>query len=114
MAHVFISYARADSSFAQELKKKLEQANISAWLDQDLLQPGEDWRKEIDTAIQGSFALIAVMTPHAFESKYVTYEWAYALGLGIKVIPIMLERTSLHPRLDVIQYLDFTNHWQSP
>ena len=50
-----------------------------------------------------------IMTPEAKASEYVTYEWAFAWGLGIKVIPIMLRSTELHPRLEASQYLDFTN-----
>jgi HEAT repeat protein len=48
------------------------------------------------------------MTPEAKASEYVTYEWAFALGAGIEVIPILLEPTELHPRLDALQHLDFS------
>ena len=51
------------------------------------------------------------MSPDAFDSKYVTYEWAFALGIGIKVIPLMLEQTKLHPRLDTFQYIPFDDHF---
>src|SRR4051812_48978118 len=51
------------------------------------------------------------MSPDAFESKYVTYEWAFALGIGIKVVPLMLEQTKLHPRLDTLQYIPFDDHF---
>lgn len=107
MAQVFVSYAHKDHKFVEGLKGKLLDANIQPMVDTDFLRPGEDWRQEIDTAIRDSFALIAVMTPNAFESKYVTYEWAFALGIGIKVIPLLLEKTQLHPRLDVLQYIPF-------
>lgn len=63
----------------------------------------------IDLAIKDAFALIVIMTPEAKASEYVTYEWAFAWGVGVKVIPIMLKTTPLHPRLEALQYLDFTN-----
>jgi len=63
----------------------------------------------IDLAIKNAFALVVIMTPEAKASEYVTYEWAFAWGVGIRVIPIMLRSTQLHPRLDALQYLDFTN-----
>ncbi len=62
----------------------------------------------IDLAIKDAFALIVIMTPEAKASEYVTYEWAFAWGVGVKVIPIMLKTTPLHPRLEALQYLDFT------
>lgn len=49
------------------------------------------------------------MTPEAKASEYVTCEWAFAWGVGVRVIPVMLKQTELHPRLEALQYLDFTN-----
>jgi HEAT repeat protein len=108
MAHVFISYARIDGEFAKELRQKLEESGFEVWIDTERLRVGEDWRQAIDDAIRASFALVAVMTPEAAESKYVTYEWACAWGAGISVIPLMLKTAPLHPRLDALQYLNFT------
>ena len=54
------------------------------------------------------------MTPAAKASEYVTYEWAFAWGAGIKVIPILLKETELHPRLETLQNLDFTNRNARP
>jgi len=48
------------------------------------------------------------MSQAAKESEYVTYEWSYAWGKGKPVFPIMLKQTSLHPRLESLQYLNFT------
>ena len=47
-----------------------------------ILRPGSDWRQEIDRAIRDSFVLIVVVSPDSKASEYVTYEWAFALGLG--------------------------------
>jgi TIR domain len=63
----------------------------------------------IDLAIKNACALVAIMTPEAKSSEYVTYEWAFAWGAGIRVIPVILRQTLLHPRLEALQYLDFTN-----
>lgn len=111
MAHLFVSYAHADGKFLTILKERLEAAGFEVWYDKTFLSPGEDWRSEIDNSIKSAFAVVVVMSPAAFESKYVTYEWAFALGLGLKVVPIKLEETDFHPRLSALQYLDFTDHW---
>lgn len=42
------------------------------------------------------------------ESSYVTFEWAYGLGKGKTVVPLKLEICNVHPRLEPIQYLDFS------
>jgi HEAT repeat protein len=114
MNHVFISYHRGDADFATVLRIELQKAGHEVWVDQGGISAGDDWRREIDQGIQDSKALIAVMSPEAAQSEYVTYEWAYALGRGIRVIPVVLRTTSFHPRLEGIQYLDFSSHSARP
>jgi hypothetical protein len=106
---VFVSYCRNDGDFAELLKLKLEKEGIQTWVDNDGIEPGADWKQDIDDAIRKSIIFIAIMSPEARESEYVTYEWAFAWGVNIHIIPIMLKQTPLHPRLATLQYLDFTN-----
>ncbi len=108
MNHVFISYKHQDATFASKLARQLEDAGFSIWMDEQV-RAGENWRESINDAIKAAFAMIVVMTPESKHSEYVTYEWAYALGAGIKVVPVMLRHTLLHPQLDTLQYLDFTD-----
>jgi len=112
--HIFISHAKDDGDFAELLKLKLEREGHDAWVDSDRLDPGLDWRSEIDQAVRDAVAVLAIMSPEARASEYVTYEWAFAWGCGTKVIPIMLKQTTLHPRLATLQYLDFTNRIARP
>ncbi|MBL8132465.1 MAG: toll/interleukin-1 receptor domain-containing protein, partial [Anaerolineae bacterium] len=111
---VFISYKHENDSFIKALKERIQAAGFDVWIDKDLLRVGEDWRQEIDNAIKASFCLIVVMSPGAFESPYVTYEWAYALGIGLRVLPVMVSATPMHPRMETIQYIDFTDHFSPP
>lgn len=109
MAHVFISYNRRDSAFAQELHDRLVAAGIPVWMDQ-LLHAGDDWRTEIDLAIREAFALVVIVTDAARQSPYVTYEWACAWGANVRVLPVMLEHLdNLHPRLATLHHRDFTD-----
>jgi hypothetical protein len=112
--HIFVSHSKEDGDFAELLKLRLEREGHEAWVDTDRLDPGVDWRLEIDQAIKDSTAVLAIMSPDARASEYVTYEWAFAWGCGTKVIPIMLRQTPLHPRLATLQYLDFTNRIARP
>jgi hypothetical protein len=110
MNHVFVSYKHSDLSFVQRLTFELEKADILVWSDVNI-QVGEEWRVSIDDAIKKSYALIVAMTPEARLSEYVTYEWSYAMGLGIPVLTVLLEKTDLHPKLRPLQYLDYTDHF---
>lgn len=107
MPHIFISYARPDQAFAHALKVRLQAANFEVWTDQDI-PPGQEWQAVIDEAIKASFVVVVVTTPHASRSEYVLYEWSFALGVGLRVIPLLLERTEpTHPRLAALHWVDF-------
>ncbi|WP_413692282.1 toll/interleukin-1 receptor domain-containing protein [Psychromonas sp. KJ10-2] len=111
---VFISHDHDDADFAELLQLKLEKEGINSWIDTERLKIGQDWREEIDKGIEDSSAVIAIMTPEARKSEYVTYEWAFAWGKGKNIFPIMLKQTQLHPRLESLQYLNFTNNSTRP
>jgi tetratricopeptide (TPR) repeat protein len=112
--HVFISYKHEDEDFAKVLINRVEKAGFKTWVDHDQLHVGDDWRNGIDEAIKNSFALIVIITPEAKASEYVTYEWAFAWGAGIKVLPVIYKDTPLHPRLEALQYLNFTSNATLP
>ncbi len=109
MTHIFISYRSEDGDFADLVKNKIKDAGFDIRMDNDRINAGQDWRQRIDEGIKDALAVVLVMTPEAQASEYVTYEWAFALGCSIQVIPIMFKATELHPRLEALQYLDFTN-----
>lgn len=113
MNHIFISHSHEDSDFAEVCQARLKQAAFTGWRDVGI-RGGSDWRREIDQAIKEAIAVIVVMTPEAKASEYVTYEWAVAWGAGVKVIPILLKETQLHPRLESLQYLNFTSRTARP
>ena len=92
----------------------MKEAGFPTWIDNDQLKAGTDWREEIDHAIKEAFALIVIMSPAAQVSVYVTYEWAFAWGAGIKVIPVVYKETTLHPRLEALHYLNFTSRTVRP
>jgi CheY-like chemotaxis protein len=114
MAQAFMSYASKDAIFADLARMKLEDAGIQVWIDDGALRAGEEWRNAIDEGISSADVLLVMLTPQSCQSPYVTYEWAFALGKGIKVIPLLLEECEIHPRLAVVQYLDFRNQRTGP
>jgi len=105
---VFVSYAHVAGGFVTQLLKELNDEDFEVWTDK-LIGGAEDWVQAIDDAIKKCFAVIVIMTPASMSSQYVTYEWSIAMGLGLKILPIMLEQCERHPKLEKIQYIDFTN-----
>ncbi len=115
MRHVFLSYSHDDADFAQILKEQVNQAGFTTWKDLDL-RAGDNWPAEIDEAIKGALAVVLVMSATAKVSEYVNFEWSFALGAGIPVLPLLLKTTAddLHPRLRSVQALNFSNYQLRP
>jgi HEAT repeat protein len=107
MAHVFISYDREDRDFAEVVQARLEKAGHTTVMDFDILSAGDDWQDRLDAEIRRSQALVVIMTPEARASDYVAYEWAFALGAGVRVIPLEYRPTAFSARLDALHRLDF-------
>lgn len=108
MNTVFLSYSRQDYFFAEILSLKLEAAGYKLWRDQGAVRAGEDWRRSIEDGIAESIAVIAALSANSAESPYVTYEWAYASGMGKTVVPVMLSDCKIHPKLEPTEYIDFS------
>jgi hypothetical protein len=108
MVTVFLSYSTKDHYFAELAGIKLAEAGINLWRDQGQLRAGSEWRGGIERGISDSIAVIVALSENSAESSYVTFEWAYGLGKGKTVVPLKLGACKIHPRLEPIQYLDFT------
>ena len=114
MPHVFLSYSKKDFHFAELARIKLAEENISVWIDQGQLRAGDDWRNGIDQGLTECFAVLLVVSGDSVASSYVTYEWASAMGKGKPIIPIRLDMCAIHPKLEAIQYLDFSSATHQP
>lgn len=108
MSWVFLSYSRKDRYFAELARFMLEKEQIRVWVDRSTIRAGEEWRNAIDEGITGSHSVVVALSAHSLSSAYVTYEWASAMGKGKPIIPVILERCDLHPKLAEIQSLDFS------
>jgi hypothetical protein len=107
MSHIFISYSKVDAEFAAVLMAKLRDGGFETWMDQSRLRAGSQWGGEIDQGIRTAMATVLIVTPDSTKSEYVTYEWSYALGAGVRVIPILRRPAPMHPRLGRLQSLNF-------
>ena len=113
----FISYKREDQAFARKVKKIIEEQkdeDFLAWIDLYDLSAGDEWKKAIDTAIKEAIGVIVIVTPESIQSPYVTYEWSYAMGMGKRIIPILLreptpEQTQIHEKIKDLHMLYFTS-----
>jgi hypothetical protein len=109
MAKVFISYSRKDIGFVRKLAGDLEKAGYEVWWDLTDLRGGDDWLRVIPAAIESSDHFVVVLSPNSAISDWVKKEYTQALSSHKKIIPIMLERSSVPFALNTINYVDFTS-----
>jgi len=113
--HVFVSCDRGDAEFADILAVTLREHGFNTWRGPESDQSGAG-HGNVDIAIREALAVIAILSPPSMRSPSVNYEWAFALGSGVPVLPLLLSAAErdLHPRLRTLQYLDFTNRSAQP
>ena len=108
MKKIFLSYATEDHLFAELAVLKLQEAGFTVWRDKSQIAAGVDWKAGIEEGISSCDLLLLALSATSAQSAYVTFEWAYALGRGKPIVPVRLNLCQVHPRLESIQYLDFS------
>lgn len=108
---IFISYARSDGfDFPRELRTRItNDTELRVFLDDSDIQKAKPWEKQIDKAIEDSFAIIVVIGEKANESMWVTYEWAFAVGLGKPIFVLIRSkeaRDKMHDKLHTYQHYE--------
>jgi hypothetical protein len=107
MKQIFISYVARDRDYAANLREHLTQNGYKVWVNRDA-RAGQNWQYAVTEAIRESAVVIVILSPNSADSIYSTYEWSYALGVGVKVIPVIFRGVEgAHPHLMVQEQFDF-------
>jgi formylglycine-generating enzyme required for sulfatase activity len=110
-AHIFISYARADSEFALRLARDLRSKGVNIWVDQLDIPPGNRWDRAIEQALQTCDRLLIILSPASVGSENVMDEVAFALDREKRIVPVLHRRCEIPLRLLRLQYVDFTSDY---
>jgi TIR domain len=91
MAHIFISYSRADVEFALKLKQQLTDNNFEVWIDLEGIDAGRPWKQEIVDAIEICSAFVIILSPRSAQSYMVMRELTYAKEERRLILPWLME-----------------------
>jgi WD40 repeat protein len=107
---IFISYAHRDGKdLALRLKQSLKATGLDAWLDSQRLRGGSSWTTEIETALDASDVVLALLTPGSYVSDICRAEQLRSLRKGKCVIPVLgLKNADIPLHLETKNYRDFT------
>ena len=102
-AYIFLSYRKADRTYANELMRRLHAHpacwDVAVWYD-EFLTPGESFRKNITAAMEKSSFVTLLVTPTVLapqesgEANFVVREeYPEAVRMGKRVFPVEMQKT---------------------
>ncbi len=103
----FLSYCRADSTFALRLAEDLKAGGADVWIDQLDIPPGIAWDRAVEAALTKSPTVLVILSPSSSCSENVLDEISYALQKKKRVLPILYRDCDVPLRLARLQYIDF-------
>lgn len=92
MYDVFISYQKADKTFADAVCAKLEEHDIKCWIAPRDISPGDTYADVIIDAINSSRIMILIFSSHSNASPSVLREVQRAADKGTTIIPYRIEQ----------------------
>ena len=113
---VFLCHASEDKPAVRVLYKSLKAESwIAPWLDEEELEPGQDWNLEINKALRGMDAiLICLSTKSVSKEGYVQKEFKLARDLAdekpdgtIYIIPLRLDGCQIPQKFKQWQWVDY-------
>ena len=116
---VFVSYGREDEvkKFVCKLKKDLESAQLSVWLDEEDIPAGTEWPRVIGIALSECKALIAVLTKKYVSSRFCKSELYVACTNQKPIFPLIREKgwdsVSVDKECEGVKYMIAASNWVS-
>jgi tetratricopeptide (TPR) repeat protein len=111
---VFLCHASGDKPAVRDLYRRLVAEGVDAWLDQEKLMPGQDWRLEIPRAVREADVVVVCLSNNSVTKEgYIQKEIRFALDAAkekpegtIFLIPVRLEDCPVPERLSRWQWVD--------
>lgn len=100
---VFISYAHADRPDVEESADLLRAGGVTVFIDVRDIDYGERWKDVLQKALDKCERVMVFWSLAAQASEWVEREWRYALALGKRIVPTLLDRTPLPAELAEFQ-----------
>lgn len=111
--NVFMCYSRTDADFARKLNTTLQIQGMTTWFDQENIESGVDFQREIFKGIENSENFLFVISPSSVTSSFCKEEVEYAEKLNKRIVPVLYREVSsalLPLALSNIQWIDFRRH----
>jgi hypothetical protein len=113
--NIFISHAKEDYSYAEELYDFLLSKGLDPWLDKKKLKPGQDWEFWLQKGLRTADFIILLLSNTAVSKRgYVQREFRQALDFckekldsDIFLIPLKIDACEVPSDLQKFQWIDY-------
>jgi hypothetical protein len=111
---IFLSYTHADIAPVRKLYQDLNDKGFDVWLDDENLIGGQEWKSEIEKALENSDIVIVCLSNNSVSKEgFVQREFKFALDKtlemtedGIFLIPVRLEECKVPSKLSRYHWVD--------
>src|SRR5687767_12749593 len=113
---VFLSCASQDRPVVREIYDALKlESWIDPWLDKEMILPGQDWQRVIETAVdEADVVIICLSNQSVTKEGYVQREIRYAYDIALEkpdetifLIPLRLDDCDIPRKLRFLQKVDY-------
>jgi hypothetical protein len=108
---VFVSYARTDKAFANDLVLGLAACGFAPYIDREDIAAGEDWSKRLSGLIAEADTIVYVISPDSISSEHCSWELAESFRLAKRVLPVVwrpVEDAATSAELKRLNYIFFS------
>lgn len=102
---IFISYAHENRPEVEPSAELLRAGGVQVFIDVAGIAYGDRWQDTLQQALDQCERVLVFWSLAAKASEWVDREWRYALQLGKRIVPTLLDDTPLPPELSQFQTL---------
>jgi WD40 repeat protein len=113
MTQVFISYANADRTTMEKIRRSLRRESITVWTNKTDIQTGEAFEEAIKRGIEQADNVVYLLSPDSVNSDYCQRELDLAVSLNKRIIPVLVRLTEQEQVPIVLrstQYIDLSDN----
>ncbi len=106
---VFVSYSRRDRAVMRIVRDTLMAAGFTVWSDENLEPGSQSWKNDVQQAIEGAGSMVAILSPDAKDSEWVSEELNYARIHKLRVFTVLVrgdESNAIPFGLTGVQWVD--------
>ena len=115
---LFLCHASEDKPFVDRLALELDQRALFAWYDKREIFVGDSIVEKVNSGLESSDFLIAVLSPRSVSKPWVVREMSSSLmrqlgDRGIRILPVVVETCEIPPLFVDLKYADFRKSFEA-